>query len=568
MKSSNGMTPVARLFSLLREEKDQVYAIYFYAILNGIVTLSLPLGIQAILNFILGGRISTSWIILVVIVALGVAFGGFLQISQLQISEKLQQRIFSKAGLAFAYRLPKVKAEILHGQYPPEIVNRFFDVVSLQKGISKILIDFSTAFLQVFFGLLLLSFYHPTFILFGLGLSGILFLIFYFTGPKGMATALKESTYKYQTVYWLEEVGRTLTTFKLVGSTRLPIFKADKLIQKYVDFRTKHFSILIFQYKIMIVFKVLIVTSLLVSGSLLLINDQISIGQFVAAEVIIILVVNAVEKLILSLETVYDTLVSVEKIGHVMDLELEHSEDSEKIIVSKPEGLQFGLNRVTFQPQDASEPILKNVSINILPGTKVILNGKSGSGKSALLALLSGLYEEYEGEVSVNNLSIEMINLEKYREMVGDCLEAEQLFHGSIKENILVGRDFDADQLEYILDLVDLKEYVYQLPEDLDTILQPEGKGLPRKLAQSILLARAFLGEPKAIIMENSLDHVTSSTLAKISDYLFKGNWTLVMISNDEEILSRASQIITLDKGVVAFDGNYQSYNSFRANNK
>ena len=568
MKSSNGMTPVARLFSLLREEKDQVYAIYFYAVLNGIVTLSLPLGIQAILNFILGGRISTSWIILVVIVALGVAFGGFLQISQLQISEKLQQRIFSKAGLAFAYRLPKVKAEILHGQYPPEIVNRFFDVVNLQKGISKILIDFSTAFLQVFFGLLLLSFYHPTFILFGLGLSGILFLIFYFTGPKGMATALKESTYKYQTVYWLEEVGRTLTTFKLVGSTRLPIFKADKLIQKYVDFRTKHFSVLIFQYKIMIVFKVLIVTSLLVSGSLLLINDQISIGQFVAAEVIIILVVNAVEKLILSLETVYDTLVSVEKIGHVMDLEMEHSEDSEKIIVSKPEGLQFGLNRVTFQPQDSPDSILKDVSLDIQPGSKVILNGKSGSGKSALLALLSGLYEEYEGEVSVNNLSIEMINLEKYREMVGDCLKAEQIFHGTIRENILVGRDFDAVQLEYLLDLVDLKEYIYQLPEDLDTMLQPEGKGLPRKLAQSILLARAFLGEPKAIIMENSLDHVTSSTLAKISDYLFKGNWTLVMISNDEEILSRASQIITLDKGVVAFDGNYQSYNSFRANNK
>jgi ABC-type bacteriocin/lantibiotic exporter with double-glycine peptidase domain len=567
MKSSNGMTPVARLFSLLREEKDQVYAIYFYAILNGIVTLSLPLGIQAILNFILGGRISTSWIILVVVVALGVAFGGFLQISQLQISEKLQQRIFSKAGLAFAYRLPKVKAEILHGMYPPEVVNRFFDIVNLQKGISKILIDFSTAFLQVFFGLLLLSFYHPTFILFGLGLSGILFLIFYFTGPKGMATALKESTYKYQTAYWLEEVGRTLTTFKLVGSTRLPILKADKLIQKYVDFRTKHFSVLIFQYKIMIVFKVLIVTSLLVSGSLLLINDQISIGQFVAAEVIIILVVNAVEKLILSLETVYDTLVSVEKIGHVMDLEMEHSEDSEKVIVSKPEGLQFGLNRVTFQPQDALDSILKDVTLDIQPGSKVILNGKSGSGKSALLALLSGLYEEYVGEVSVNNLSIEMINLEKYREMVGDCLKAEQIFHGTIRENILVGRDFDAVQLEYLLDLVDLKEYVYKLPDDLETMLQPEGKGLPRKLAQSILLARAFLGEPKAIIMENSLNHIAASTLEKISDYLFKGSWTLVMISNDEKIMSRASQIITMDKGVVAFNGNYQDYNSFRANN-
>lgn len=567
MKSSNGMTPVARLFSLLREEKNQVYAIYFYAILNGIVTLSLPLGIQAILNFILGGRISTSWVILVIIVALGVAFGGFLQVSQLQISEKLQQRIFSKAGLAMAYRLPKVKSEILHGEYGPEIVNRFFDIVNLQKGLSKILIDFSTAFLQVFFGLLLLSFYHPTFILFGLGLVGILTLIFYFTSPKGMENALKESTYKYQTAYWLEEVGRTLNTFKLVGNTRLPILRADKLIQKYVDFRTKHFSVLIFQYKIMIVFKVLIVTSLLLAGSLLLINDQISIGQFVAAEVIIILVVNAVEKLILSLETVYDTLVSVEKIGHVMDLELEHSADTEKIIVSKPEGLQFELENVTFQPQDAAEPILKNVSLAIDPGAKVVLNGESGSGKSALLALLSGLYEEYEGEVKVNNLSIEMINLEKYRGMVGDCLETEQIFHGSIKENILVGRDFDVDQLEYILDLVELKEYIYQLPSDLDTMLQPEGKGLSKKLAQSILLARAFLGEPKAIIMEDSLIHIDAKAKARISDFLFNGKWTLVLVSNEPEILAKATQIVQLEKGKLIFNGNHQSYNSFIAKN-
>jgi ABC-type bacteriocin/lantibiotic exporter with double-glycine peptidase domain len=317
----------------------------------------------------------------------------------------------------------------------------------------------------------------------------------------------------------------------------------------------------------MIVFKVLIVTSLLLAGSLLLINDQISIGQFVAAEVIIILVVNAVEKLILSLETVYDTLVSVEKIGHVMDLELEHRSDTEKVIVSKPEGLQFGLENVTFQPQDSTEPILQNVSLSIDPGSKVVLNGKSGSGKSALLALLSGLYEEYEGEVKVNNLSIEMINLEKYRGMVGDCLETEQIFHGSIKENILVGRDFDVDQLEYILDLVDLKDYIYQLPSDLDTLLQPEGKGLSRKLAQSILLARAFLGEPKAIIMEDSLTHIDAKTKARITDFLFNGNWTLVLISNEAEILAKASQIVHLEKGKLVFNGDHQSYNSFIAKN-
>lgn len=560
MNSKPGMTPLKRLLSLLNEEKSQVYSIYFYAILNGVVTLSLPLGIQAILNFILGGRISTSWIILVAIVALGVVFGGFLQISQLQIMEKLQQRIFSKAGLAIAYRMPKVKAEILHGEYAPEIVNRFFETINLQKGLSKILIDFSTALLQVIFGLLLLSIYHPTFIIFGLVLITILGVIFYYTSPKGMATALKESTYKYQTAYWLEEVGRVLNTFKLVGTSKLPILRVDKLLQRYIEFRTSHFSVLIFQYKIMIAFKMLIVTSLLVAGSLLLINEQISIGQFVAAEVIIILVINSVEKLILSLETVYDTLVAVEKLGHVMDLELEHAESSEKIVVSEPEGLKLSMENLIFQPRDADFPLIKNVSLTINPGDKVVVTGKSGSGKSALMALFSGLYEEYQGKIKVNDLSLEMINLEKYRSMVGDCLKSEQIFHGSISENILVGRNCEKSQLEEILELVGLKEYVYQLADDLDTMLQPEGRGLSKKKVQSILLARAFVGEPKAVIMENALLYIDDETKAKVLDYLFRGKWTLLMVSKDPVVCSMANKVLLMENGNLAYFGNFEGY--------
>ncbi|SHO60153.1 peptidase domain-containing ABC transporter [Algoriphagus zhangzhouensis] len=564
MTNNSGITPLKRFFRLLREEKSQVYSIYFYAILNGLITLTLPLGIQAILNFILGGRISTSWIILVLIVAAGVAFGGFLQISQLQIMEKLQQRIFTKSGLSIAYRLPRVKAEILHGKYGPEIVNRFFDTVNLQKGLSKILIDFSTALLQVVFGLLLLSVYHPTFILFGLGLVFILGLIFYITGPRGMETALKESSYKYDTAYWLEEIGRTLNTFKLVGNSRLPILRADKLLQYYVDFRSKHFAVLIFQYKIMIAFKVLIVSSLLVAGSLLLINDQISIGQFVAAEVIIVLVVNSVEKLILSLETVYDTLVATEKLGHIMDLELENPKGNEKVITSEPKGLKFGMENVSFQPIDAKKPILSDISLTINPGQKVVVTGESGSGKSALLALLSGLYEEYQGKIMVNDLSIDMIQLDKFRSMVGDCLEMEQIFHGTIQENIIVGREFDEKQLDFILDLVDLKDYIYQLPDDLNTELQPEGKGLSKRLVQSILVARSLMGKPKAMIMENALLHLYEDVKKRIINYLMTGEWTLIVVTKDENAIKLADELIVLDGGKVAFKGDQASYQTFK----
>ena len=564
MQREQELTPIKRFFNILKEEKNQVYAIYFYAVLNGLITLTLPLGIQAILNFILGGRITTSWVILVIIVASGVIFGGFLQISQMQIMEKFQQRIFSKSGLSIAYRLPRIKTEILHGKYAPEIVNRFFDTVSLQKGMAKILIDFSAALLQVIFGLLLLSFYHPAFIVFGLGLFGILALIFYYTAPKGMETAIQESSYKYQTAYWLEEVGRTLNSFKLVGTTYLPILRADKLIQKYIEFRSQHFNVLIFQYKVMIAFKVLIVTSLLIAGSLLLINDQISIGQFVAAEVIIILVVNSVEKLILSLETVYDTLVSVDKLGQIMDLDLEHHEPQEKVIDPTSEGIKFSMENVVFQPADAHVPLLSGISLTIEPGKKVVVTGKSGSGKSAMMALFSGLYEEYQGKVLVNDLSLEYINLEKFRGMVGDFLELQQIFHGTIQENICLGRDCTQEQLDYLIELVGLKDFIYQAPFGLETALQPEGKGLSKSIAHQILIARGLVGHPKALIMENILNYLDPKVKENLIDYVMKGPWTLIMISDEPKVQQLADEVILMEKGELAFQGSYEAFKKFK----
>ncbi|PZX54888.1 peptidase domain-containing ABC transporter [Algoriphagus chordae] len=564
MNNTKTITPLKRFFNLLKEERDQVYSIYFYAILNGLVALSLPLGIQAILNYVLGGRISTSWVILVLIVAAGIAFGGFLQISQLQITEKLQQRIFSKAGLSLAYRLPKIKSELFHGKYAPEIVNRFFDTVNLQKGVSKILVEYSTALIQVIFGLILLSFYHSTFILFGIVLVLILVTIFYFTSPKGMSTALKESTHKYETAYWLEEIGRTVNTFKLVGgNSKLPILRVDKLLKHYVEFRTHHFSVLIFQYKVLIGFKVLIVTSLLVAGSLLLINGQISIGQFVAAEVIIVMVVNSVEKLIISLETVYDTLVASEKLGQIMDMELEDHNESEKDITNQSVGIQLAMENVIFQPRDVRKPILNGITVKIESGSKTVITGKSGSGKSAMLALFSGLYQSYQGKVKVNDLPLEMIHLDKYRSVVGDCMELQQIFHGTIAENILVGRESDPEQLKFIIELVGLKEYIYQLPDDLDTILLPEGRGLSRKLAQAIILARALMGEPQALFLENAFQHVDLEIRSRVMSYLFGGSWTMLTVTQDEEVIKHANQVIVLQEGNIIYQGNQAGYQHF-----
>ena len=320
-------TPLQRFYNLLALDRKDVYQIFFYAIFAGLISLSLPLGIQAIINFIQSGRVSASWIVLIVLVVFGVALVGILSLMQLRITENLQQKIFVRSSFEFAARLPKIKNEAIYNTYPPELANRFFDTIAIQKGTSKLLIDFSAALLQIIFGLILLSLYHPYFIVFGFLLFLLLYFIFKFSYKSGLETSLKESKFKYKVAGWLQEMARNNFSFKNDLNYNYGLQKNNNLVGDYLNYREKHFKIIQRQFSQLIIFKIIITASLLSIGGFLVLSQQMNIGQFVAAEIIILLVINSVEKIILGLETFYDVLTSIEKIGQVTDLELEDETD-------------------------------------------------------------------------------------------------------------------------------------------------------------------------------------------------------------------------------------------------
>jgi ABC-type bacteriocin/lantibiotic exporter with double-glycine peptidase domain len=228
---TSNSSAVKRFFRLVHNERVDIQNIIIFAVFSGLINLSLPLGIQAIINFLNAGEISTSWAILLIFVIVGVALVGFLQIKQLAITETIEQRVFAKAAFDFAFRIPRIKQDAVQNKYVPELVNRFFEILTVQKGLSKILIDFSSAALQIIFGLILLSLYHPMFILLGIGLVLLLYIIFRITGPAGLRTSLEESKYKFEVAHWLEEIGRTMNTFKLIGNSELPIKRTDELVK-------------------------------------------------------------------------------------------------------------------------------------------------------------------------------------------------------------------------------------------------------------------------------------------------------------------------------------------------
>ena len=550
MKESQ-KTPWKRLLGLLDLERKDIFQIFYYAIFSGLVSLSLPLGIQAIINLIQGAQISTSWIVLVILVTVGVVFSGALQLMQLRIIETIQQRIFTRASFELSYRFPKIKMNELRNYYPPELANRFFDTLTIQKGLSKILIDVPTAILQILFALILLSFYHPFFIIFGVFLLILVYVVFKYTAQKGLQTSLEESKYKYKVVHWIQEIARSVVSFKLSGNTSLAVQKNDDLVSKYLIARENHFKVLIIQFMKMIGFKVIVTASLLVIGGTLVLNQSMNIGQFVAAEIIILLVINSVEKLILGLESFYDVLTSLEKLGQVVDKDLE-SQEGETPDYKKGVTLEF--DNVSYLVSNREKPILKNISFKIPCKSRIIINGESGSGKSSLLQLIAGIIEPTSGHIYIDNLSLSSLHLNYYRSHLGLSLSIESPFEGTIKENLTFGNtNISDEEIFKILEIVGLAQFIKEQPKGLQTILYPEGKQMSYTIAKKIVLARAILKQPKVLILEDALDQFNIEETNTIIDFLTSESnpWTLIVVSSNERWKNKCTQQITLENGEI-----------------
>lgn len=550
----NPITPWQRLARLLRLDKREIGHIYLYAFVGGAIGLSLPLGIQAIINLISGGQVATSWGVLIAFVTIGVGFTGVLQIMQMALAENIQQRLFARSALEFAYRLPRIRFDAAQGRYLPELVNRFFDTMTVQKSLAKLLLDIPLALLQIVLSLILLALYHPFFIAFGLLLLLLLVLIFRFTGQRGLATSLEESAYKYKTAYWLEELGRSQDTFKMVGRTTLPIMRADELVGGYVHARKAHFKVLVGQYSALVVFKVVITLALLALGGLLVMNEQMNLGQFVAAEIVILVLLNAVEKIIISLDRVYDLVTALEKIGAVTDIPLERKGGLTVLASDAAQGLAVEAREVCFRSEWSGRNVLDEINLSMQPGEKVCLSGANGSGKTTLLRILGGGMSPTEGSVMLDGHSMSSLDLEHVRSMIGDCLSDDDVFTGTVMENITVGRDWitEEDVVEACR-VTGLMDQLAFLPNGLLTPLDPEGARLPRSLVRRIVQARAIAGKPRFILLEDSLQDWDPREREQLLGWISAPErpWTLLAVSNDPWLQQRCQRVLRLRDGRI-----------------
>ncbi|WP_299755951.1 ABC transporter ATP-binding protein [uncultured Pontibacter sp.] len=553
------LTPVQRFLNLLSIERREILYMYVYAIAAGLISLMLPLGIQSIIGFVSSGQVTTSVVVLISLIVLALLIVGGLQVMQLWLVEFIQQRLFARTASEFAYRIPRFQPEALLQYNPPELMNRFFDVVTLQKGLAKLLVDFSTAVIQIVFGLILLSFYHPYFIVFGFILVLVLIFIIWATAGKGIDTSIRESKYKYKLVAWLEEMARSLSTFKLVGHTNLPMDRTNNYVKSYLDVRRQHFKVLMTQYYSFVGFKTVITGGLLVLGCILVVQREINIGQFVASEIVIILIMTAVEKIIIKLDTVYDVMTSLDKIGQVTDLPIEEVKGIKLDEMPLVGGLGIQAQNLSYRFRDTEKVALQGLSFTIQPSERVCLAGFNSSGKSSLISLLLGLLPSYSGSLSYNGISMHDLHKGSLRSLIGDNISTEQVFDGTLLENITLGRDLPMQDILWAIELTGLTQFVHTLPDGMHAYLTGGSMRLPGSVARKIVLARSLVQRPKFLIIDNLWAGMAKKDKMNFLHLLTSPqfDWTMLIVSNDREVMQLCDRTLLLQDGQLVANGSY-----------
>lgn len=550
--------PMARLGSLLLAEKESLIVFLIYAIIISLLYLAIPLAAQILVNTIAAGILFQPLLLISIIVLVGLIFLGALRIFQLFITEILQRKVFAKISLDIAEKLPRIEQKYFGQIYAPELVNRFFDTVTIQKTLTLILLEVPASALQIVVGIILMGIYSPLLIIFDMVLI-LAIIVIALLGYKGLETSISESSSKYKVAHWLEELARCQVSFKMNGAPDYLLKETDSRIIEYLDNRKKHFQVLLRQFSASFFIEAFASAGVLAIGGWLVIHRQLTLGQLVASELIILMILSAMDKIIQKLGSWYDLLTAIDKVSTIDHLGTERNTGANTRKNNK--GAEVICEDLVFA-YHPERKIFNKLNLKIESGARTSLVGVSGSGKTSLAYLISGLYEAQEGNIVFNDSPIKGLNLSNLRENIALVSDFNEIFSATVEENITLGREnLKQEDLDNVIELLELKRDIKQYPQGLQTQLLSEGRNISLGQRQRILLARAIMSKPQLLILDEAFGGMDEMTKLKIIEKLFDKErlWTILNITHDAEIVVRTDYIYLLEKGEIREEGQISS---------
>ncbi|MEM9412003.1 MAG: ABC transporter ATP-binding protein, partial [Planctomycetota bacterium] len=540
--TSEPLKPLRRLFALLKPEATDIRNIIIFSVVVGLLSLTLPLAVEAVVNTIAFGKYLQPLIVLCLIVLVFLGFRAGLSVLMTIVAEVIQRKLFVRTVEDLSYRLTRVPLSTWQKYHGPELVNRFFDIVTVQKVSAKLLLDTLMLGLQTVIGLSVLAFYHPFLLGYDIGLLAMMTIILYFIGRGAVKTATDESQLKYETAAWLQEIVRHPSTFKFNGGLGYAINRADELAAKYIHHRQDHFRILLRQISFAMVMQVVAATVLLALGGYLVIERQMTLGQLVAAELIVTVILGSFAKVGKDLESFYDLMASVDKLGKLFDLPVE---PANKLQLAWQPGA-YSLELVDFQQGHGTTP----ANITMDAGKIISLYSPSGLQRRKLVEALVGQIKPDSGHVLLDDFRVDAISAESLQEKVSLIREIE-LFEGTVDDNLRLGRaNVGSADVNRIVQRLGFSKTIANLPNGFATKLCISGYPLSPDQAARLVIARALITQPGILFIDGLLDRLSDEEVEDLLPQLnsFNETTTIIVATGRRSIAKWAEQCIDMSQ--------------------
>ncbi len=537
------ITPFRRLVAILRPEGTEIGVVAVFALVVGILTLAVPITVEALVNTVAFGRQLQPLFILALMLFTFLAFAAIIKGLQAYIAEMMQQRIFVRIVAMLAERLPRVNREAFSGGDGPILLHRFFEVITVQKSAAYLVLDGIAIVITASIGMLVLAFYHPFLLGYDLMLVSAVVFVVFALGRGATDWAIEESYKKYAVAAWLQQLALYPTTFKAAGGLPQSLERADELTVAYLEARRSHFRILFRQIAFTLGLQAVAAASLLSIGGYLVINGQLTLGQLVASELIVAVVVGSFAKLGKHMESYYDLLAACDKLGYLLELPTERAEGITP--PRQPQGARVQFHRVQLtlgQNRRTAE-----LSLLVEPGERVALTGPAGSGKSSVLELLYALREPTQGYVEYDSLDLRSVSPPRLREQVA-LVNAIEILEGTIAENVHLDREHVGhEQVREALEAVGLWDEIMLLERGLETRLSQGSGVLSTSQAIRLMLARAIAGRPRLLLIDSILDQLSESHLRRAFDAISPGDGssTVILVTGRDSLFKFCDRTIT-----------------------
>ena len=540
-------SPLSRLIELMRIERFDLMTVLGLTLGSGLLALASPVAVQALVNSVAMAGMGQPLLVLSIILFFFLAFAGAVHVIQSYLVEIIQRRIFVRLATDLAYRLPRVRIEALGQHSGEELVNRFFDVLTLQKSGSALLLDGLSTAVQICIGLILLAFYHPFLLAFDVLLLLAIGFILFFLGRGGVSTAIHESLSKYALVAWLETIASNLQTFKFGGGVHHAVTRTDSLALSYLTAKQDHYKVLIKQIIGSVALYAIASTSLLAIGGYLVIEGHLTLGQLVAAELIVSSALISLIKFGKHLEGYYDLMAGTDKIGHLLDLPIEREDG---FITDLPKSFSVSVNNLSYQ-FGAKHQVLSDLSFEIEAKEKVAFLGHYASGKTLLAEVLCGMRKLQLGKVEIAGQNLENLHLAQLRKHIS-LVSRIEIIEDSIFENVRLGQmAVGLAEVERALQAVGLLKDIVNYEHGMETVLNASGAPLSSTQIKLLLLARAIVTSPSLLIVDGILDDLGEAAIQQVTQTLFADDnpWTLIVMTGSASIAARCQRIVYLKAG-------------------